>query len=112
MLVTLEVAKLNISAPDIRIFACPSTEGLELTLRLAHPCVKEVEFSESSCSSLSITVNGIESFMVFHKADHIVFIGGSDKFVMVGKELRSWFCNQNVDFTFDRIQADGVMSAY
>jgi hypothetical protein len=34
--------------PDIRVLASPRTEGLKLTLWLAHPCAKEVEFSKTA----------------------------------------------------------------
>jgi hypothetical protein len=52
---------LTKSLPDIRIFACPCTEGLKLALRLTHPSIEEVELSKRCCAGFSITIDRVKS---------------------------------------------------
>ncbi len=47
--------------PDIRIFACPGTEGLELALGLTHPGIEKVEFAQSLGSGFGIAIHRIEA---------------------------------------------------
>lgn len=47
--------------PDVRIFACPGPEGLELALGLTHPGIEEIEFAQSLSTRFGIAIHRIEA---------------------------------------------------
>ena len=97
----------KINLPDVRIFARPSPEGLELAFRLTHPSIEEVELTKGSRFRsgiavywiISICKSGINTsfewaargslmgspFVMFNKTDHVVLFRGFNKGVVVGQ---------------------------
>lgn len=48
-------------SPDIRILARPGPESFQLTLRLAHPGVEEIELAKRLCTDSRVAVNRVIS---------------------------------------------------
>jgi hypothetical protein len=47
--------------PDVRVLACPGSEGLQLALWLAHPGVEEIELAKFPRTYSCITVDRVVS---------------------------------------------------
>ena len=51
----------NYTLPDVGVFACPSSKGLQLRFWLAHPGVEEIEFPKFPSAHPCIAVDGVVS---------------------------------------------------
>jgi len=59
--------------PDVGVFACPCSEGLQLRFWLAHPSVEEIELAKFPRAHSCIAVDRVVSLVMLYKADDIVF---------------------------------------
>ncbi len=51
----------NKTLPDVGVFACPCSEGLQLRFWLAHPGVEEIELAKFPRAHSCIAVDGVVS---------------------------------------------------
>ena len=58
-------------SPDVRVLACPGAEGLELALRLAHPCAEEVALAQTLRTRFGVAVDWVEAEQMYLSAIRI-----------------------------------------
>lgn len=121
----------------IGILASPSSERLQLALRLTHPRLEEVELSQGLCTQFGISVSGVvpttissmrnsqqaiegkkrnqkclgdAPLMMLDPTGDLVLLGKVDEFLVVGEQLGSGLGDEDVHLAFQSVFGDRVVS--
>jgi len=94
---------------NIRVHARPSLERLQLGFRLAHIAVEIVEVAKRLGFEFRVRVRGVVALVVLDVDEDAVFGGRGEEREVVGKGLDCGFGDEDVDFSFDGVEGDGVV---
>ena len=95
---------------DVRLFARPRLEGLELVLGLRHVRVEVVEVAEVLGLEAGVGVGRVEALVVLDKNVDALLPGALDELLVVIELLHGGLGQQDVDAALDGIEGDRVVA--